>query len=341
MLKAAIIGCGRIVEEGHLRAYQALRDRVRVVALADPTPERRALIGEALEVPESARYADYRELLRRESPDFVDLALPHFLHEEVTIACAQAGLHILTEKPLTTSLPSADRILEAVERAGVSLGVIHNYRYLAHNARALALIAEGRIGRPFFVRSEGLGGSYYPGAAEYDPGWRARGERAGGGALLDNGYHGIYLAEAFMGSPVERVYARVGTYVRSQDVDDLAVVLLEHENGGISSVQVSWAVRGGGQYVSEVHGTQGSLRFVNGRLELFENTRGEWVVQETGELDFGRSFISLFADFLTALERGEPPPLDGRAARHNLAIVIAAYESSKRGRPIALRELGE
>ncbi len=341
MLTAAIIGCGRIVAEGHLKAYQALRDRVRVIALADPSSERRSLIGDALGVPESARYADYRDLLSRESPDFVDLALPHFLHEEVAIACAQAGRHILTEKPLTTSLASADRILEAVEQAGVFLGVIHNYRYLPHNARALALIAEGKIGRPFFVRSEGLGGSHYPGAAEYDPDWRVKGERAGGGALLDNGYHNIYMAEAFMRSPVRRVYARVGTYVRSQDVDDLAVALLEHENGGVSSIQVSWAVRGGGQRVSEVHGTEGSLRFVNGRLELFENARGEWTPQDMEGLDFSSSFAKLFADFISALERGEPPPLDGRAARHNLAIVMAAYESSRRGRPVALSELGE
>ncbi len=341
MLTAAIIGCGRIVAEGHLHAFQTLKDRVRVIALADPAPERRALVGDALDVPESARYADYRDLLHRETPDFVDLALPHFLHEEVTIACAQAGRHILTEKPLTTSLESADRILEAVARAGVRLGIIHNYRYLPHNVHALRLIEAGKIGEPFFIRNEGLGGGHYRGAPGYDPDWRAKGERAGGGALLDNGYHNMYVAETLMQSPVKAVFAHVGTYVQRQDVDDLAVVLLEHENGGVSSVQVSWAIRGGGQWVSEVHGTEGSLRFVNGRLELFENDQGQWVSQDVGERNHGRSFVGLFSDFITALEQGRPPALDGRAARHNLAIVMAAYESSRRKRPVALSELDE
>jgi len=341
MITAAVIGCGRIVAEGHAHAFQALKDRVQVIAVADPVPERRALIGEMLGVPEGARFADYRDLLSRETPDFVDLALPHFLHEEVTIACAQAGRHILSEKPLATSLESADRILEAVDKAGVYLGIMHNYRYLPHNARALELIAEGRIGDPFFVRSEGLGGGHYRGASEYDPHWRARSERSGGGALLDNGYHNIYMAEALMGSPVKSVYAHIGTYVQKQDVDDLAVVLLEHENGGVSSIQVSWAVRGGGQWVSEVHGTAGSLRFINGRLELFENDRGEWQPQDAGGFDHRSSFVKLFSEFITALEQGRPPRLDGRAARHNLAIVMAAYESSRRKRPVTLSELGE
>ncbi|MCD6289722.1 MAG: Gfo/Idh/MocA family oxidoreductase [Anaerolineae bacterium] len=341
MLTAAIIGCGRIVEEGHLKAFQALQDRVQVVALADPTPERRALIGDALGIPEESRYGDYHDLLDREQPDFVDLALPHFLHEEVTIACAQAGRHILTEKPLTTSLESADRILAAVRQAGVHLGIIHNYRYLPYNISAFQLIGEGKIGDPFFIRSEGLGGGHYRGAAGFDPDWRAKGARSGGGALIDNGYHNMYVAEAMMQSPVKSVYAHVGTYVQHQDVDDLAVVMLEHENNGVTSVQVSWAIRGGGQPVSEVHGTAGSLRITRGGLEIFENEKGEWEPQDTGGRDFKSSFTGLFSDFISALEQGRSPQLDGRAARHNLAIVMAAYESSRRRRPVDLSELGE
>lgn len=341
MLTAAIIGCGRIVAEGHVPAFKALNDRVRVVAIADPSEEQRTRVGDELGVPPERRYADYRDLLSRETPDFVDLALPHFLHEEVTIACAQAGRHILSEKPLSTSLESVDRILDAVRRAGVTLGIIHNYRYQPHNALGLRLVAEGKIGEPFFIRSEGLGGGHYRGASGFDPDWRAKGARAGGGALLDNGYHNMYMAEALMGAPVKRVYARVGTFVQSQDVDDLAVVLLEHENGGISSVQVSWAVRGGGQWVYEVHGKAGSLRFTRQGVELFENGRGEWVTLPAEASASGNAFAGLFSDFMDALERGEQPALNGRAARHNLAIVMAGYESSRRGRPVDLSELGE
>lgn len=338
--RVGIIGCGRIVEEGHARAFKDQGQRVKVMALADPSPERLKAIAELLNVPEEGCFIDYESMLAQTELDFVDLALPHFLHEEVTVYAAQQGVDILSEKPLSTSVESVDRILQAVEENGVRLGVYHNYKWMPTFAKARELIAEGRIGRPFLIRFEYLGGGHYPGAQAYDPDWRTKATRAGGGCLLDNGYHFCYLAEWLMGSPVESVYGRVGTFVHQQDVDDVAALLLGHANGTISSIQFSWAVKSGGQRVSEVCGTEGTLRFGWNEqpMALYENQVGEWIYPElNAEV---HSFSALLGEFLTALETGGPLPVSGEEARHNLAIVMAGYESSRRGTVVHLANGG-
>ena len=117
MIHLGIIGCGWVVSYAHVKALQRLTDIVKVVALADPSPGRNELVGEELGVPPSHWYADYSEMIEQEELDGVDLALPHFLHESITIDCVQHGLHIFSDKPLATNLQSADRILKAVEQA--------------------------------------------------------------------------------------------------------------------------------------------------------------------------------------------------------------------------------
>ncbi len=338
-LRVGIIGCGRIVEEGHARAFRDHSDRAEVVALADSSPERLRVVGELLDVPQEERFADYKEMLTQMELDWVDLALPHFLHEEVTVYAAEQGVDILSEKPLSTSLESVDRILKAVEENGVRLGVYHNYKWMPAFAKAKELIEEGRIGQPFLIRFEYLGGSHYPGAQGYDPDWRIKAARAGGGCLLDNGYHYCYLAEWLMGSPVESVYGRVGTFVQQQDVDDLALLLLSHANGTISSIQFSWAIKSEGQRASELYGTEGTLRFQRGDqpLALYENQVGEWVYPEVDAE--AHSFSGLLKEFLTAFQTGGPLPVSGKEARHNLAIVMAGYESNQRGMPVSVAEL--
>lgn len=338
-LRVGIIGCGRIVEEGHARAFRDNNNRVEVVALADPSLERLRVIGDLLDVPQEGHFADYKEMLAHTELDLVDLALPHFLHEEVTLYAAEQGVDILSEKPLSTSLESVDHILQAVEEHGVRLGVYHNYKWMPAFAKAKELVEEGCIGQPFLIRFEYLGGGHYPGAKGYDPDWRTKAARAGGGCLLDNGYHFCYLAEWLMGSPVESVYGRVGTFVQRQDVDDLALLLLSHVNGTVSSIQFSWAVKAGGERASEVYGTQGTLRFQWGEqpLSLYENRVGVWTYPEV-DAD-AHSFSALLGEFLTAFQTGGPLPVSGEEARHNLAIVMAGYQSQETGQVIEIGDL--
>ena len=335
MFKLGIIGCGLIVEYAHIDALKSLADEVRVIAISDPSEERLEVISKLLDMGDAQCYNDYQKMLEEEKLDFVDIAVPHFLHKEILIACAQAKVNIIIEKPLATTLEEADMMLEAVEQNSVNLCVLHNYRYNPPAARALELIKEGKIGKPFLIRSEGLRGSHWPGARGYDPDWRTKSSRSGGGCLLDNGYHNIYLAREMMHSPVKSVYARTGTFVQDIDVDDTAVLLLNHENGGTSSIQVSWGVKAGGVRVDEVHGDKGSISFTReGRpLSVFSNQTGQWEYPEL-TARYKNSFTGLMHDCFEAVREGRSVPTNGKEARRNLQIIMAAYESAGTGKVV-------
>jgi len=337
MFKLGIIGCGRIAEEGHAPALEELRNEVQVTALADSSRERLRVLGTRFNVPEGSRYTNYKRLLDAERLDIVDIALPHFLHEKAAVAAAQHKVNILIEKPLATSVKSAGRIVNAVNENGVIMCVFHNYRYNPVFMTALDLVKSGKIGTPFLLRMEGLGGGHYPGTAAYDPNWRTKMKRAGGGCLIDNGYHNIYLAQEMMGSPVVSVYARINTYTRQIDVDDTAALLMKHANNGTTSLQVSWGVTAGGQAVHELHGTEGSLFFYrdNKPVALFSNATKTF---EYPELKSGspNSFAGLMHDFFESLRTGSRPPTTGEEARQTLQIVMAAYKSGKTGKAVRL-----
>lgn len=335
-VRAGIVGCGRIVQDGHVAAFQELSELVHVVAVADPVQECRDRVGGALGVEPDRRYDSHTALLEAENDlDFVDLALPHFLHARITIDCARAGLNILTEKPMATSVGEADAILAAVEGSGSIYGVIHNYRYSSVYQTFMGLIRDGAIGEPYLIRSEGIGTSHYPGTQSYDPDWRTKSDRGVGGCLLDNGYHNLYTIREAMGSPVKSVYGRVGTYLHPITVDDVACVLLEHENGGTTSIQIAWGTVGGGRGVHEYHGTEGSIWVGYDDHPLALCRKGEWSYPEMVTLKH-QGFAGYFLDYLEALVSGGDPPTDGEEARENLRVVEAAYESAKTGEVVHL-----
>lgn len=335
-LRLGIIGCGRVVEQFHLPAWRALQEMVRVTALADPVAQRVEVVGQAAGVPLQAWYQDYRQMLESETVDLVVVAVPHCYHEEIVLDCVRAGRHVIVEKPLAVDLESADRMVAEAERAGVRLGVLHNYCYRPQVREALRLIQAGAIGTPFFVRLESLGSGHFAGADGFDPDWRTRASVSGGGCVIDNAYHSFYLAEAMHGCPAVTVYARMGTYTQRQDVEDLGIITLSHASGGITSIQTAWSVKGGGQLVEEVHGTEGSIAFWRGghAISLYRADQGEWRPLQVDATTDALGFVGAFRDYLTALIEGREMPVSGREARHILALIVAAYESNRRERAV-------
>ena len=126
MINVGIVGCGRIIEDGHAPAFQKLTDRFNVVAIADVTPERRDAVGDMLNVSNDRRLADWNELLALDEVELVDMALPHFLHLESAVAAARSGKKILMEKPMATSMDEADQIMAAIRENGSTACIAHN-----------------------------------------------------------------------------------------------------------------------------------------------------------------------------------------------------------------------
>ena len=276
-LRLGLIGCGGIVQISHAPSYLAIPSLVDVVALADPVEANLAHLGTTFDVSPTARYADYREMLTHADLDVVTIATPHHLHAEHALEAAAAGVAIISEKPMALTLEEADAILEATERNGVAYSVVHNFLFAPGIQCALAKIQSGELGQSLYGRAKSL---FSKSEDQADPQsvWRAS-KAAGGGALNDTAYHEIYLVEALVGSPICAVEARVQTSYFDFAVDDLALLLFDHQNGAVSTVSTGWAVpgNGGGEManLAEVHAKGGSLRVERRGQALWHSTRRE------------------------------------------------------------------
>ncbi len=335
MIKVGIVGCGRIIEDGHVPAFAALADRYEVVAVADTSDQRRNIVADKLGVSGDRRFNTWQDLLGCDDVDLVDMALPHFLHLPSLLDAVAAGKAVLMEKPMATTLAEADAMMAAVGKSSRPACIIHNYLYQPHNLRGLELVHSGAIGEPYLYRCEHFSGGHYHGAAGYDPAWRTKAARGGGGAVIDNAYHQLYLAENYLGSPATSVYAGIGTYVQQIDVEDLGLIQLAHADGSRSIINQGW-VGAGAQAVDEIHGTEGILRFQRGSEHPAAIVRGESIepIAITGEFRWG--FEGLFKELADALESGSEPPIPFAAGYRNFQIVMAAYESGRSGQAVTL-----
>lgn len=338
-LRLGLIGCGGIVQRSHAPAYLAMGSAVEVRALADVDEGSCQACGSLLNVPRDRHYSDYRDMLGSADLDAVTIATPHNLHAAQAVAAAEAGLAIISEKPMAPTAAEADAVLDAVERAGVPYGVIHNFGYTPGMRHALEVLSRGEMGQTRYGRAKSIG---QKSEDQVDPEhvWRAS-KAAGGGAIRDTAYHEIYLVEALVGSPVRWVEARVQTLFYDIDVDDLALLLLEHESGAVSTVSTSWGAPGAGAgetgTLCEVHGLDGSLRVVNrGRgLHRYQRTDRQWEEVDLGpEEEPTSGHGAYFAAALTALASGQPPPVTGSEARHNLEIIEAACRATQERRAV-------
>ena len=341
-VRLGLIGCGGIVRISHAPGYQAIPDLVRVTALADPVSDNLQRMGEVLAVPPDRRYADHRQMLEHAELDAITIATPHHMHAAQAMDAAAAGVAVISEKPMATSIEQAQQVLAAVQRHGVPYAVVHNFLFAHGTERARALLAEGAAGTPFFGRAKSL---FNKTDARADPNreWRAS-RAAGGSAINDTAYHEIYLLETLVGSPVRYVEARVATQHFAFDVDDLALLLLEHDNGALSTVATSWCVPGGdageSANLAEVHGPAGGLRVMHRGRGLWQYARGTGQWQEVAlppQPTWTESgHAAYFAATFDALARGAPPPIGGEPALHNLRIVAAARRATAERRAVDL-----
>ena len=340
-----LIGCGGIVQNTHARAYRALTETVKVTALADVVTENLQKVGELFNVPAENRYTAYQEMLANAEIDAVTIATPHSLHAAQVIESANAGMAIISEKPMATTLEEADKILEAVDHGGVPYTVVHNYLFTAGMQSAMAQLDE--LGEPHFGRSVGMGLKPMDFSADHPTpafAWRAS-KAKGGGCIIDTSYHEIYAVCALMQSPVRYVEARVQTLRFDIDVDDIAMLLCEHQSGAITTVSGAWCVPATDAGWCEVHAENGSLRVrhrQNARdaLRRFSRTEG-WKQLALPDLDEeglkdASGHVGYFTATFNALAAGAALPVSAGKAYHNLAIIEAAREATTARRAIEI-----
>ncbi|MBK34839.1 MAG: hypothetical protein CME26_04830 [Gemmatimonadetes bacterium] len=334
MVRLGLIGCGGISQKAHLPGIEVLAEVVGVSAIADVVEENLLTVGACLDVGREDRYTDYREMLASGKVDAALIATPHNLHAEQAVETAEAGLTIIAEKPMGLTLKEADRIVEAVERNRVAYTICHNFLFTPGTRRALELLDDS-FGARVYGRTKSL---FSKSREQSDPEtvWRSRAS-AGGGCISDTAYHEIYVLEAMMGSPIRYVEGRLRSGFLELDVDDLALLLFEHENGAVSTLSTSWGAAAVGpnetSNLCEVHGRERAIRVDRRGRGLYTREReaGDWVEVDIPEfadmdpLEQARSgHAGYFAAVFEAVATGRPLPTSIEDARRNLAIIEAA-----------------
>ena len=322
-IKVGLIGGGGIADE-HILGYRRFGDRIGVTAVADSVPE--TLARRAAEL-DAAPFADYAELIRDADVDAVDICLPHHLHKDAIVRAADAGKHILCEKPLCLTADEASEVQAAVSGSGVTLMCAHNQLFLPAVAKAREVLDSGLLGTVYEVRTTD---SFYN---DFDPatmGWRASARTSGGGELIDTGYHPTYLMLHLAGgSPVEAT-AMLSTHrLKFMEGEDSAQVLVRFDNGVVGQMVTSWAydpapiterfsaVGELGALHSNRDGTTLTVSLRSGATETFSFAPVNTYVAEIGH----------FADSLIDKTRPLHTEVEGLEA---LGILLAAYEGAAR-----------
>lgn len=327
-----LIGTGGIAR-AHVRGYLDAPDLARITAVADISEEnaqqRATEAGGDVTI-----YRDYTDLLADDRVDAVDICLPHHLHARAIVAAAQAGKHILCEKPLCLTAAEADEISAAIEASGVTLMCSHNQLYFPAVARARELIDDGFLGAVYELRTTD---SFHN---DFDPanmGWRADKAKIGGGELIDTGYHPSYLLLHLSGSSPTEVSAMLSKHrLEFMDGEDSAQLLVRFGNGRVGHLVTSWAYQAADctERFSAV-GSEGQL-WSDGTT-LSYRKRGEDIQVE--EFEAVQTIPLAVADFARRLTTGERPihnQVEGIAV---LKMILAAYRSAEENRTVALSEL--
>jgi len=335
-LTAALVGCGRIgwlLEDDPLRGKPcthagalSVDRRVKILAAADPDPQRLADFGSRFGV--GALYPSHRELLDRHRVDLLAVAAPTECHADIVTEAAASGRvrGIYCEKPISRSLAEADRMIEACERAEVALVVGHERRFGAHFIKARELVAGGAIGRVRTLIGQALGG---------EPPAVLKSE-AGGGPLLHDGTHLTDLFGYFCG-PAAWVIGRVERSHGSQNIEHTASALVGMENGATGFIE------GGGRrsyfaFDLEVQGEKGVVRIGNRPPELWLARPSPRLTgfSELIQADFpayepNNGFVAAFRALIEEIETGKPSLSTGRDGRAALEMILTIYESAARG----------
>ncbi|MFF1823639.1 Gfo/Idh/MocA family protein [Kribbella sp. NPDC058245] len=319
-IKVGLIGAGGIAS-AHIKGYAEHADKIGITAIADAVEE--TAKARAAELGATA-YTDYREMLANEEVDAVDICLPHHLHRDAIVAAAEAGKHILCEKPLCLSAEEAADVRRAVEAGGVTLMSAHNQLFMPAVAKAKELLEAGTIGTVYEVRTTD---SFYN---DFDPssmGWRASSKTSGGGELIDTGYHPTYLMLHLAGGMPVEATAMLSTHrLKFMEGEDSAQVLIRFDNGVVGQLVTSWAYEPAGstERFSAV-GELGSLHS-DGTALTYNLRSGESETFDLEPVDTFAAEIGHFADSLIGKTRPIHTEVEGIAV---LGILLAAYEGAR------------
>jgi predicted dehydrogenase len=343
-LRVALIGTGGIGCDQHLPGWAGV-PFASVVAVADtsqPALERAGSLA-----PDAVRYLDWREMLRREEIDAVDICTPNRTHTEIALTALETGRHVLCEKPLATTAAEVVLLRDAAERSGKLLMTAQHLRFDETVRRLKTMIDAGDLGDVYHTRAQWLRRRLLPARATFT-------DRAlsGGGPAYDIGVHVLDLAHWFMGCPRPvAVSAALNTHLARRDdlagewgdwdrqaidVEDFAVGFIRFANGATLALETSWLAFQPERETMRVqcYGSRGGLLWPDGVVSG-ETNRVPWD-RRLHETPRNRAHHDAIRAFAAAVRDGAPSPVPVEQTLDVIRILEGCYLASAAGREVRL-----
>lgn len=339
-VRVGIIG-SQFQADCHASAISMIENDMTVVAVASPNAAHAQGLADRFRIPRV--YTDYRDMVNNAEIEAITITAPNALHCEMTVAIAQAGKHVICEKPLCVTLAEADKMIEACRANGVLLLYAESLIFTPKYVKAKEMADAGAFGKVHLVKQSEK--HFGPHSAWF---WDVK--RSGGGALFDLGCHGIAFAWWFLGRPkMLSTSCHLGTYVHGDKTlaDDEAVTIVEFAGDAFGIIENSWGRRGGMDDRIEVYGEGGStianLQMGNAlptyseygfgyAVEKAPTTIG-WSYPVFEEL-WNYGFPQEMRHFARAIRGLEAPQVTGEDGKAVLEAIYASYASAGLGQKV-------
>lgn len=342
-MKYALIGCGRI-SPNHIVA--AKKNSLEIVALCDVVEENinEKIIKFDLE-PNTKKYTDYREMLKKEKPELVAIATESGKHAEIAIDCIDAGCNIIIEKPIALSLEDADRIIARAKEKGVKVCACHQNRFNKSIRKIREAIEKKRFGKLFY------GTAHIRWNREYEyysrAKWRGTWEQDGG-ALMNQCIHNIDLLRWMMGDDITEVVGMTDNMIHPYiEAEDLGIALVKFANGSYGIIEGTTDVFPSNlEETLYIFGEKGTVKAGGASVNVIEEWNFSDYLDSPEEVKaefhenppnvYGYGHTPLYQDVIEAINNDREPYVDAYAGRRALELVLAIYKSAAEGTSVKL-----
>ena len=342
--KIALLGSGFIADI-HIESYQRFIPEAEVVAVWSRSPEKAASFAKRHHIPK--HYPTLEQAITEASSEIVDVCVPNFLHHRAVLAAANAGKHVIIEKPLAMTLEEADEMIAVCKSKNRKLMYAEELCFAPKYERVRKLVNEKAIGKIYQMRQcEKHSGPHSD--------WFYDIDQSGGGALMDMGCHGIAWFRWMLGGrpKVRSVFAQMQNgliHGKRTRAEENSICMIEFEDGAIGVAENSWAKHGGMDDRVEVYGTQGviyaDLFMGNSALTYSEKGDG-YAMEKAGstqgwtftifEEAFNQGYPQELRHFVECVREDKQPVVTAEDGRAVLEIMYAAYESARTGQKVPL-----
>jgi len=330
--KVGIVGCGTIFPMHAVSINQI--DNAELVAVCDNKKERAKTRGEEFSVD---YFVDYKEMINKADLDVIHVCTPHYMHAPIVMDACNAGLDVLTEKPMSIKMENAEKMVKAAKDNDVTLGVIFQNRYNPGAILIKDTLESGALGK---IHSGKLAVTWDRSDEYYSQSdWKGTWEKEGGGVIIDQAIHTLDLMRWFVDDQIEYIEANIGNRAHEIiEVEDSAEGVIKYKNGVITAFHTINYYSYNAPVEIELHCKNGLVKMVADNASIKFNDGREYIAGPNPNESFnygnvksywGVSHSKQIENYYESLAKGINPDITGEDALKTQKMVCAIYESGK------------